>query len=135
MRLEKVLATAHFTIPSRLEYRAAVCHKDGSYRYSRVLSNRSITLNSDQLLVDAVILRIRPSPARNRWRGWVPSKLLRECYTAALLGQMSFVLNAEELTGANPIVVCILEAEDVAKTPSYEKFLQAAMRIDNRIAS
>ncbi|MBL8672802.1 MAG: hypothetical protein JNK11_19235 [Alphaproteobacteria bacterium] len=73
------------------------------------------------LLVDAVMLPLRPTPEMNTWKKRLPFDVIAYAYKMLPFRRMTFVWDTrEDKSAKTDYIVCVFQDKDVKPSPDYE---------------
>lgn len=125
--IKAIIEKARFSVAERQPFEAYmvkgknVAHGDRRTSFEMLFSIKD-------LLVDAVMKDLRPTPKVNTWQKHIPLEVIEYCYQMVPYRRMSFVWDVREDGRAKfDWVVCVFPDNVVKRPTDYDMIYQRAM--------
>lgn len=127
MDLKNIIEKAKFKIQEDIPFEGFLCvGKD--FKAIDQKTAHPFLFSVNELVIDAVMLNLRPTPNHNVWRRRVNMEIVEYCHKMVPFRRMSFVIDQQENENAKiDFLICIFDERYVQRSSDYDTVYQQSI--------
>ena len=127
MNLKGIIEQAKFKIPEQIPFEGFLCvGKD--FKAIDQKTAHPFLFSVKDILIDAVMLNLRPTPNHNVWRRRINMEIVEYCYKMIPFRRISFAIDQQDNEDTKvDFLVCIFNEIYVQRSPDYDQIYQEAI--------